>query len=154
VTPDMECDDVRPMSWEEARGMARRGFTIGAHGVKHTVLTCETEADAFFEIRQSVEDVKKEIGECRTFAFPNGNYTRRLAQHALECGVETIMTTEPMWVDSSFPPWRLPRVQFMDWHGRARIEMKLAAAVTGKLLANPDGTGRRYRKYKGANCPQ
>jgi hypothetical protein len=64
------------------------------------------------------------------------------------------MTTEPMWVDSSFPPWRLPRVQFMDWHGRARIELKLAAAATGRLLANPDGTGRRYRKYKGANCPQ
>jgi peptidoglycan/xylan/chitin deacetylase (PgdA/CDA1 family) len=154
VTPDMECDDIRPMSWEEARRMARRGFTLGAHGFNHTVLTCETEADALFEIRQSVEDVKKEIGECLTFAFPNGNYTGRLAQYALDCGVETIMTTEPMWVDSGFPLWRLPRVQFMDWHGRARIEMKLAAAATGKLLANPDGTGRRYRKYKGANCTQ
>jgi len=134
--------------------MARRGFTLGAHGFNHTILTCESEADALFEIRQSVEDVKREIGECLTFAFPNGNYTRRLAQHALECGVETIMTTEPMWVDSSFPLWRLPRVQFEDWHGRARIELKLAVAATGRLLANPDGTGRRYRKYKGANCPQ
>jgi hypothetical protein len=64
------------------------------------------------------------------------------------------MTTEPMWVDSSFPLWRLPRVQFEDWHGRARIELKLAAAATGRLLTNPDGTGKRYRKYKGANCPQ
>jgi hypothetical protein len=37
VTPDVDCDDIRPMSWEEARGMARRGFTLGAHGVNHTL---------------------------------------------------------------------------------------------------------------------
>jgi peptidoglycan/xylan/chitin deacetylase (PgdA/CDA1 family) len=154
VRPDMECDDIRPMSWEEARGLARRGFTLGAHGLRHTILTRETEADALFEIRQSIEEVKTEIGECRTFAFPNGNYTKRLARHALECGVETVVTTEPMWVDSRFPLWRLPRVQFEDWHGRARIELKLAAAATGRFLANPDGTGRQYRKLGSANCPQ
>jgi peptidoglycan/xylan/chitin deacetylase (PgdA/CDA1 family) len=154
VAPDMECDDIRPMSWEEARGLARRGFTLGAHGLRHTVLTRETEAVALFEIRQSIEEVKTEIGECLTFAFPNGNYTKRLASYALECGVETVMTTEPMWVDSGFPLWRLPRVQIEDWHGHARIELKLAAAATGRLLANPDGTGRLYRKYHGDNCPQ
>ena len=146
--PDMKCDDIRPMSWEEARGLARRGFTFGAHGLRHTVLTRETEADAFFEIKQSIEEVKKEIGECPTFAFPNGNYTKRLASYALECGVETVVTTEPMWVDSRFPLWRLPRVQFEDWHSCARIELKLAAAATGRLLANPDGTGRHYCKRR------
>jgi peptidoglycan/xylan/chitin deacetylase (PgdA/CDA1 family) len=152
--PDMECDDIRPMSWEEARGLARRGFTLGAHGLRHAILTRETEADALFEIKQSIEEVKTEIGECPTFAFPNGNYTNRLARHAIECGVETVVTTEPMWVDSRFPPWRLPRVQFFDGHTRARIELKLAAAATGRFLANPDGTGRQYRKMNCANYPQ
>jgi len=146
--PDMECDDIRPMTWNEARGLARRGFTLGAHGLRHTILTRETEADARFEIRQSIEEVKTEIGECPTFAFPNGNYTKRLARYAIECGVETVVTTEPMWVDSRFPPWRLPRVQFFEGQSRVRIELKLAAAATGRLLANPDGTGRQYRKRR------
>jgi peptidoglycan/xylan/chitin deacetylase (PgdA/CDA1 family) len=154
VTPDMECDDIRPMTWEEARELARCGFTLGAHGLRHTILTRETEDIALFEIKQSIEEVKTEIGECRTFAFPNGNYTKRLARHAIECGVETAVTTEPMWVDSRFPPWRLPRVQFFDGHSRARIELKLAAAATGRLLTNPNGTGRQYRRINVANCPQ
>ncbi|MCI0337170.1 MAG: polysaccharide deacetylase family protein [Acidobacteria bacterium] len=154
VTTDMACDDIRPMTWKEARELARRGFTLGAHGLRHAVLTCETEADALFEIRQSIEEVRTEVGECLTFAFPNGNYTKRLAHHALECGVETVVTTEPMWVDSRFPPWRLPRVQFFDGDSRAKIELKLAVAASGRLLTNPDGTGRRYRKYNGSNCPQ
>jgi peptidoglycan/xylan/chitin deacetylase (PgdA/CDA1 family) len=148
ATPDVECDDVRPMTWDEARGLARRGFTLGAHGLRHAILTRETEADGLLEIKQSIEEVRSEIGECRTFAFPNGNYTERLARHAIECGVETAVTTEPMWVDNRFPPWRLPRVQFFDGQSRARIELKLAAAATGQLLANPDGTGRRYRKRR------
>ncbi len=146
VTPDMECDDIRPMTWKEARGLARRGFTLGAHGLRHTVLTCETDADALTEIRQSIEEVRTELGECLTFAFPNGNYTKRLARHALECGVETVVTTDPMWVDRRFPPWRLPRVQFFDGDSQTKIELKLAAAATGRLLTNPNGTGREYRK--------
>ncbi len=146
VTPDMECDDIRPMTWDEARGLGRRGFTLGAHGLRHTILTRETEIDAYFEIKQSIEEVRQEIGECRTFAFPNGNYTEHLARYVLGCGVETAMTTEPMWADSSFPTWRLPRVQFFGGDSRARIELKMAIAATGRLLENPDGTGRRYRK--------
>ncbi len=146
VTPNMESDDIRPMTWEEARELAGRGFTLGAHGLRHTVLTCETEADALSEISQSIEEVKTELGECLTFAFPNGNYTKRLAHYALECGVETVVTTEPMWVDNRFPLWRLPRVQFFGSDSRAKIELKMAVAATGRLLTNPDGTGRHYRK--------
>src|SRR5882757_3463127 len=32
-TPANESDNLRPMSWDEARDLARRGFTIGAHGL-------------------------------------------------------------------------------------------------------------------------
>jgi len=83
---------------------------------------------------------------CRTFAFPNGNYTAALAQHALKCGVRTVMTTEPMWADRRFPIWRLPRVQLFAGQSRRKIDLKLAMAATGRVLANPDDTGRLYRR--------
>jgi hypothetical protein len=56
------------------------------------------------------------------------------------------MTTDPMWVDKTFPLWRLPRVQLFRTDSRARMELKIATAVPGWLRSNPDGTGRLYRK--------
>ncbi|MGH9755745.1 MAG: polysaccharide deacetylase family protein [Blastocatellia bacterium] len=145
VTVDMKDNDVGPMSWDEARDLARRGFTIGAHSLRHAILTRETEASALSDIEQSIAEVSSEIGaSCKSFAFPNGNYTARLARRALETGVQTVMTTDPMWADNSFPPWRLPRVSLFGTYSRAEIELKLALA-TGRWLVNPNGTGRLYR---------
>jgi peptidoglycan/xylan/chitin deacetylase (PgdA/CDA1 family) len=146
VTVDMDDDDVGPMSWDEARDLARRGFTIGAHSLRHAVLTCETEASALSDIERSVAEVSSEVGTaCKSFAFPNGNYTDRLARRALEAGAQTVMTTDPMWADNSFPLWRLPRVSLSGAYTRAAIELKMALA-TGRWLVNPNGTGRLYRK--------
>ncbi len=146
VTVDMEDDDVGPMSWDEARDLARRGFTIGSHSRRHAVLTCETEASALSDIERSIAEVSSEIGTaCKSFAFPNGNYTDRLARRALEAGAQTVMTTDPMWAHNGFPPWRLPRVSLSGAYNRAAIELKMALA-TGRWLLNPNGTGRLYRK--------
>ncbi|HEX9704689.1 MAG TPA: polysaccharide deacetylase family protein [Gemmatimonadales bacterium] len=147
VSVDGDADDVRPMSWDEARDLHRRGFTIGAHSLHHAILTLETPDNARADIAQSIAEVSAQLGApCRTFAFPNGNYTPDLARHALACGAHTVMTTEPLWVDRRCPRWRIPRVQLFGWQSRARIELKLAVAATGRLLVNPDGTGRRYRQ--------
>lgn len=146
VFVDMNDDDIAPMQWGEARDLARRGFTIGAHGVTHAVLTRERTGESLREIGQSMADVSRELGvPCRTFAFPNGNYTERLVRHAVACGAETVMTTEPMWVDGHARPWQLPRVQLFAGQGTVRIALKLAAA-SRQLLVNPDGTGRAYRR--------
>lgn len=146
VMPDMECADIRPMSWNDARELMRCGFTIGAHSLRHAILPREPEAAALSDIEESIAEVTSELGtQCASFAFPNGNYTARLAHHALECGAQTVMTTEPTWVDGRFPPWRLPRVQLFGHFSQAQIELKLTLAATGQLLKNPDGTGRLYR---------
>ena len=147
VAPDMSSDDIRPMSWDDARGLTRRGFTIGAHGLRHCILTREPADEVLSDIRGSIAEVTAELGApCSTFAFPNGSYTAPLARHVLQFGVATVMTTDPMWVDGRFPPWRLPRIQLFGPQSRAAIEMKVAAGATGRVLSNPDGTGRRYRR--------
>jgi hypothetical protein len=72
----MEDDDVGPMSWDEARDLARRGGAIDAHSLRNAILTSETEASALFDIEQSIAEVSSEIGDsCKSFTFPNGNYT-------------------------------------------------------------------------------
>lgn len=144
--PENTSDDVRPMSWDEARDLARRGFTIGAHGETHAILTNETRKRAFAEIEGSLAKVSAELGApCTTFAFPNGNYTPELAQHALRCGATTIMTTEPAWAGNESPFWRLPRIQLFGEFSRAKIELKIALAALPGVLANPNGSGRRHR---------
>ena len=146
VAEDLTSDDVRAMTWDDARGLARRGFTIGAHSLTHAIVTNEREAVARTDIAKSVAEVSAQLGTpCASYAFPNGNYTAALAQHALGTGVATVMTTEPTWADRSSPPWRLPRVQLFGEQSRAKIELKIAAAATRALLVNPDGTGRQYR---------
>ena len=40
----MEDHDVGPMSWGEARDLARRVGAIGAHTLRHAILICKTEA--------------------------------------------------------------------------------------------------------------
>lgn len=146
VTVDLEDDGIGPMTWEQARDLSRRGFTIGAHSVRHAVLTTEPETAALQDIEQSIADVTARIGvQCPTFAFPNGNYTARLARHAVACGVRTVMTTEPVWVSGQFPSWRLPRLQLFGSNDYRRTSLKLLAA-RHRLLVNPDGTGRLYRR--------
>ena len=134
------------MSWEDARRLSRRGFSIGAHGLTHAILTREARENACAEIELSLAKVRSQLGaSCDTFAFPNGNYSANLAQHALQCGARTVMTTEPMWTDGCSSFSRLPRVQLFGEFTRARIELKVALAAMTGALANPDGSGRAYR---------
>ncbi|MFI5349109.1 MAG: polysaccharide deacetylase family protein [Elusimicrobiota bacterium] len=147
VSANLDDDDVAPMTWDQARDLLKRGFSIGAHGATHAIMTRETKADAFANIARSIARVSAETGErCTSFAFPNGNYTAELAQHAVRCGARFVMTTEPTWADRRFPLWRLPRVQLFGSQGRRRIEFKIAVSATGSILPSGDGTGTIYRE--------
>ena len=146
VEADLGDDDVALMTWEQARSLHQRGFSIGAHGFTHAVLTRETKLAALGNIEKSIAKVREEIGApCASFAFPNGNYTAELAQHAIHCGVKMVMTTEPTWADKSFALWRLPRLQFRGTDSPGKMKLKTALAAPGVMLNNPDGTGRTYR---------
>jgi hypothetical protein len=59
------------------------------------------------------------------------------------------MTTEPMWADNGASLWRLPRVQLSGGSSQAHIESKIALAAFKGILANPDGSGRKYRRAHG-----
>jgi peptidoglycan/xylan/chitin deacetylase (PgdA/CDA1 family) len=146
VEADLDDDHVGLMTWEQVRSLHQRGFSIGAHGFTHAILTRETKLAAFDNIERSIAKVREEIdAPCSSFAFPNGNYTAELAQHAIRCGVKMVMTTEPTWADERSGLWRLPRLQFFGTDSPGKIKLKIAVAASSLILNNPDGTGKTYR---------
>ena len=143
---DMNDENVAPMTWGQARDLHKRGFSIGAHGLTHAIMTRETRTDAFDNIARSIAQVSAEIGTpCTSFAFPNGNYTAELAKHAVHCGARFVMTTDPTWAGTHSQLWRLPRLQLFGCQDRGTLELKIAVGGLGCVLTNPDGTGRVYR---------
>ena len=61
------------MSWDDAREMLATGLvTFGAHTVNHDILSRVDDARVTSEVEGSMRRVAEELGECRTFAFPNG----------------------------------------------------------------------------------
>jgi len=142
TAPELSDDDVRPMSWDDVRRLNRRGFAFGAHGCTHAILTRETREQACAEIKDSLARVSAELGApCTTFAFPNGNYTEDLASYAVRCGADTVMTTDPTWVNGASALSRLPRIQLFGTFSPAQIELKIALAALGFVLRNPNGEG-------------
>jgi peptidoglycan/xylan/chitin deacetylase (PgdA/CDA1 family) len=140
-----DSEDVRPMSWDEARRLNQLGFSIGAHGVRHAILPRENREVAMAEIVESMGRVTAETGSvCSAFAFPNGNHTAELAEHAMKAGARIVVTTDPAWVKTHDQLCRLPRIQIRGADSAAKIMTKISLAAAEGVLANPDGTGRSY----------
>lgn len=57
-----DSEDVMPMSWGEVRRLNQLGFAIGAHGVRHAILTRENREVAIGEIVESMRRVTAETG--------------------------------------------------------------------------------------------
>jgi peptidoglycan/xylan/chitin deacetylase (PgdA/CDA1 family) len=70
----------QPMTWDQARGLARQGFTIGAHSCRHPALGGLTEAQARQEVEGSKAILEGELqAEVAHFSYPHddGDYHAR-----------------------------------------------------------------------------
>ena len=145
VEADTRDPRVAVMNWDDIRTLHKKGFTIGSHTCKHAILTNEKADAAKADILESIQCVSRELdAPCRTIAFPNGNYNKTLCEYALQCGVDSVMSTDPRWQSRMDAMCALPRIQFHNNYDENRIKLKLLAALPGMILTNPDGTGRRY----------
>jgi len=142
---DLADPAVRAMSWADAAQLQRDGFEIGSHTLNHAILTVETETEAQRQIEESVREMARHgLPACRTFAFPNGNATRSLVKTALNAGMESTMTTAPVWVRKRDALACLPRLYLKDRADARYIHTKTLAARPGFVLKNSSGEGRRY----------
>ncbi|HEU4754422.1 MAG TPA: polysaccharide deacetylase family protein, partial [Armatimonadota bacterium] len=112
-----------PMSWDEARELARMGFSVGAHTVTHPALSGLEEAEARREIQGSRELLEEALGlPVRHFCYPYDEAIRwgrkvpagcrRLVE---EAGYETAVTVVKNGVTSRANRLAIPRLAVQDW---------------------------------------
>jgi peptidoglycan/xylan/chitin deacetylase (PgdA/CDA1 family) len=99
------------MDWEQATAMSAHGIAFGGHGAEHYLLTQVSSEVAQSEIEQSIEVVRHRFpGTVPTFGYPNGSWTRSVAQQVAAAGYELAFTTQPGHVSCDDDPFSLPRM--------------------------------------------
>ena len=67
-------ESERIMSWKDAQTLTGMGATIGSHSEDHSILhNQQSTEDLEGQLKNSRDKIIKHIGECKYFAFPNGD---------------------------------------------------------------------------------
>lgn len=90
---DVGGDD--PMNWEQVKGLLGAGMELGAHGVRHGILTRMPAAEVEQEIGTSVGLIAARTqAPVHSFAYPNGDVNGGVAAAAQAAGVRLGFTMD------------------------------------------------------------
>jgi len=119
---DLACKEALPSSvappprspvldWDELRALQQEGVTLGAHTRHHVALAHVGEDRTRAEIRQSLQDLRREGGEePLALAYPYGIYNHAVVRIAREEGCALGFTTEDgLSRPGDTDPLRIPR---------------------------------------------
>jgi peptidoglycan/xylan/chitin deacetylase (PgdA/CDA1 family) len=82
------------LTWDEVREMSRGGVTFGSHGNSHQIMTLLAPETAQSELESSRTRLAAVIGrEIRHFAYPNGDFTLKLAESVKRAGYDSGLAT-------------------------------------------------------------
>lgn len=137
------------LDWEELRQLAKEGVTLGGHTQTHPILTQIPLPEVRKEIKGSMQDLNKEIGNVLpVFAYPNGNSSPEIRQILREAGIKVAFsmlrgfnnldTEDPLCLrrvnitqktTGRVLHWRLKKsVSFFDlWQHRVKMKIRHAA---------------------------
>lgn len=81
-------DDKTVLSWDELRELAQQGVTLGAHTRSHSILSDLPFERMRREVRTSMRDMKREIGDdvLPIFSYPNGDYNDAAVEAVKDAG--------------------------------------------------------------------
>jgi peptidoglycan/xylan/chitin deacetylase (PgdA/CDA1 family) len=113
-----EPEQLETMTWEELRGHADDGITIGAHTVSHPHLPTLGDDELRRELRDSKDEIETALGRrCPDFAYPYGEHDARVRAAAHAVGFERAYTlAHGNWDD----PFQLPRLDLYRKHNIAK----------------------------------
>ncbi|MDI9562408.1 MAG: polysaccharide deacetylase family protein [Pseudomonadota bacterium] len=88
---------------------------IGAHTIRHPILSNESNATSQQEIVKSIEDLSAMLScKIRCFAYPNGlpdlDFCEREMQTLLGIGMDLAFSTEPRGIGNHENPMKIPRI--------------------------------------------
>ena len=126
--------ELRPMSWEDLRGLADAGWEVGSHTRTHPRLT-EVDDDGALALeldgsRQACED---RLGRsCPSLAYPYGDVDDRVVAAARAAGYRQAATLPARWHQATRLAW--PRVWVGPADDERRFKLKVSRLARGARL--------------------
>lgn len=112
IDPAGRDEGARRMTWEEARTIASTtGFSVGAHAVRHLLLTEQSDEVVREEVVVSRQVLESRIGApIDAFAYPFGAFDARAVRAVRDSGVRQAVACVDRGVLPTDDPLVLPRV--------------------------------------------
>lgn len=101
---------MRSVDWSMLGEMKEGGFEVGSHTLTHPHLPDLGDEALRDELWESRERVKAELGSCDTIAYPFGEWDRRVAKAAAECGYRFAFSLPTTHGQRSAEQHSIPRV--------------------------------------------
>lgn len=125
------------MTVDQMLALHAKGFGIGAHTVRHPILSLCEPAEAMREIAAVKDELEQRLrAEVRGFAYPNGrpgvDFTAEHVNMVRAAGYRYAVTTENGAADGHTPLFEIPR--FTPWGPSG---LKMAAQLARNLLTRP-----------------
>lgn len=123
-----------PLSWDQARGLARNGMEVGSHALSHRSLGCLSRDEVEVEIRRSREILEERLGvPVACFAYPfgarvRGDFDQGVQEMLREAGYRAACTTVVGRNKRNTDRFSLRRIPVEEWDGPFRIRCKLVGA--------------------------
>jgi peptidoglycan/xylan/chitin deacetylase (PgdA/CDA1 family) len=100
--PSSPPEAYRPISWDRARALERRGLRFGPHTVSHPILPFASEEAAEREIRTSWKRLTEELASpVPIFAYPNGDHGDREIALVKGVGLSGAVSTQPTYASGA-----------------------------------------------------
>lgn len=142
VTPGMKDDDLKILTWNQARELANAGFEMAAHTLTHPDLTRIPSTQLEHEITASREAVQMNLNsDVDSFAYPYGRFDQRACTAVRRC-FRGACTTELRRARDN-DALRLPRIDMYYFREATDID-RLVMGKSDRYLAYRRW-GRRVR---------
>jgi peptidoglycan/xylan/chitin deacetylase (PgdA/CDA1 family) len=108
---EVELPPMTLLTWAQIKMLQAEGFEIGAHSVTHGFLTQCSQADLRRELRESKATLEEKLNtQVTAFAYPQGDYDRRVVAETRLAGYATATTVDQGRAGLHDNPLLLPRL--------------------------------------------
>jgi peptidoglycan/xylan/chitin deacetylase (PgdA/CDA1 family) len=147
--------ELRCMTWQELGELADAGWEVGSHTVSHPMLTRVSDEALAAEMADSRAAIEAALGrECRSLAYPYGDFDARVARAAGQAGYAAAGTLFPGLL-SAPPPLQWPRVAISHHHDLRAFALKVSRPVRRiRGLPLPPALARAAYRLKAVDPPR
>jgi len=145
---DAERDIAVALSAQDVQQM-RPFVDFQSHGRFHPILTCCDDEECEVEIVQSRGEIMRLVGgDCRHFAFPNGNYGEREITLLKSAGYLAARTLDLGWNDHRTDPFRLKAVPVSDDSSCSWLAVQMSMLPTYLRYMLHGSFGGRFPQFR------